>query len=342
MTSWKQLAPWLGLALVACAAAPPAPGASGIAAPSDEPEPARALVVDEGDPIADAYPIPSAEPPSPDPPASSPPPQVVFRRDARVAAAQAKAEGGKLAEAAAELGRSMARIDREAPLEDRMLAHALVGRRHSERKDLVRARAEYQQVRAAWSDPEQATKTIMSAGPDEAQGHRRLGQALTVVGEALFFDATQRRRQALALRPPVLLGAASDPAIRDHLAQRVLPWVQKRRSLGAEAEAAYRKILDLQPVPPPRWVIAAASEVGTMIEALPRDLEKLPVPPSIRRDAALSSAYRNALRDALAPELERAKAAYRMCKNLAEKYRHHDAYSRACEDRLAALESQSP
>jgi len=344
MAPRQRLAPWLGLALFACAAAPPSPGSapsgSSGAPPSAEPElePAPAHAADEGEPIADEYPVPSAEPPTPDVPA----PSVVVPSDAGVAAARAKAESGKLAEAAAELSRVMARVDREAPLEDRVLAHALVGRRHAEKKDVKKARVEYQQVLAAWSDPEKAVKTIMGAAPDEAQALRRLGQALTAVGEALFFEAEQKRATALALRPPPFSGTASDEGIRDHLAQRVRPWMQKRRVLEGEASAAFRKILELQPAPPPRWVVAAASEVASMQEALPKDLEKLAIPPSLRRDPALRSAYQDALRDAMKPELERAKAAYRSCKSLAVKFRHQDAHSKACEDRLTALERQSP
>lgn len=344
MTARAHLTLWLWLALAGCAASPPAPSATpGPSAPASaeaEPEPARA--VDEGAPIADAYPVPSAVPVSPEPPAPTPPPSPLVPRDAGVAAANAKAEAGKLGEAAAELTRALPRIDREAPLEDRMLAHALLGRRHGERRDSKKARAEYQLVLAAWSDPGKAAKTILGASPDEAQGLRRLGQALTVVGEALFFEAEQKRAKALALRPPRFAGAANDEAVRRYISREVAPWMQKRRTLGEEADAAYRKILDLQPVPPPRWVVAAASEVGTLYEALPKDLEKVAVPPSIRNDPKLLSAYQSALHDALAPELERAKGAYRLCKNLAEKYRHHDAYTKTCEARLTALESQSP
>jgi hypothetical protein len=120
---------------------------------------------------------------------------------------------------------------------------------------------------------------------------------------------------------------------------RVADWMKKRRGLDDEAEQAYRKVTDIRPVPPPRWVIASAAEVGTMLEALVTDLDTVPVPPAIQKDPTLLAAYRDALRDALAPQRERAKAAYRVCQGMAEKFQHHDAYSKTCKDRLAALQA---
>ena len=348
--------PLLSLTLVACAAAPlgepraaPEPAAAATSDGAARVEPRDALATDEGTPIADTY-LPAGDTTKPvDPgagdanvPASPATPVVPDPADADVRAALESAEAGKLAAADARLRRAIARIDRDAALEDRMLAHALLGRRQRERGSDAGARREYGKVLAEWTDPASATKTILAGSSDDPRALRRVGQALSAVGEALFFEAGQKRAKALALRPPTLSGNASDDAIRRHIATAVASWMSKRRALDDAAEQAYQKVLAIQPMPPPRWVIASASEVGTMLEALPADLEKVPIPPAIKRDPALLAAYRDALRDAMAPQRERAKAAYRACQSFAEKYAHHDAYGKTCSDRLAVLEAKAP
>lgn len=327
----------LGLVLSACAnpSREPAAPERAVDRPIDALD---ARAVDYGEPVADEYPRPAAPTA---PVGATPSVQLVTfsPRDPDVRSALESAERGELASAAKRLERAIVRIDRDAALEDRMLAHALLGRRQLALRRAAAARREYDKVLAAWADPEAAAKTITASGADESDGHRRLGQALTALGEARFFEAGQKRAKALALRPPAFAGTPSDEAIRRHVVTAVAAWMKKRRALDDEAERAYREVTDIRPVPPPRWVIASAAEVGTMLEALATDLEQVPVPPGVRRDPALLAAYRAALSDALAPQRERAKAAYRMCQAMAEKFQHRDEHAKTCSDRLAALEA---
>jgi tetratricopeptide (TPR) repeat protein len=335
---------WLALALSACGGpAPPASPATEAPFVTERTveqgvDPLDAFVIHVGEPIADSDPRPESESP-PAVPSERPLPVVLTPRDEDVRVALEDAEAGKLAAAARRLKGALARIERAAALEDRMIARALLGRRQLELRQLPAARREYAEVLAAWADPVVAQQTVMSSSADETEGLRRLGLALTALGEAYFFEAGQKRQKALALKPPPFTGKASDEAIRQHVLTDVAAWIKKRRALDEEAEQAYRKVIEIRPVPPPRWVIASAAEVGTMLEALVTDFDQLPVPSTIRQAPELLAAYRDAIRDAMAPQRERAKAAYRLCQAMAHKFRHHDAHSQKCSHRLAALEA---
>ncbi len=41
--------------------------------------------------------------------------------------------------------------------------------------------------------------------------------------------------------------------------------MKKKSQAIVKVEAEYKKIVDLQPEPPPRWVIAAGSRVGLLV-----------------------------------------------------------------------------
>ena len=57
-----------------------------------------------------------------------------------------------------------------------------------------------------------------------------------------------------------------------------MPWVQKKRAAIEEVDSEYQKITELQPVPPPRWVIAAGSRAGLMWGNFVDDFRKAPYP----------------------------------------------------------------
>jgi tetratricopeptide (TPR) repeat protein len=307
-------------------------------APASEapaPAPAVAASADPPPPIDDAAPaaVASVEPPLRAAPA---PPHEPSDPDVR--AAFLDAEGGLTAAAAARLTKNIARIDKQASLEDRMLAHALIGRRFRTKGNAAAAKREYDKVLAAWADPMQATKTIVGDHAGEREAMRRVGQALTAVGEALFAEAEQKRKKALALHVPAFKGAATDDAVKKYLMNSVADWMRKRRALESDAQEAYKKVLAIQPVPPPRWVIASAVQVGTMLEALPIELDQVPMPPSLRRDPKLAQAYRDSLHGATEPQRQNAIAAFRACREYSAKFQLEDEYSRLCRARLSVLQ----
>ncbi len=250
-------------------------------------------------------------------------------RDLDLRAAAAAADGGDLGPAR-RLRAQLQRIDAAATLEDRMLAHALSGRAHLESRQEKQARAEYEKVLVAWADPVAAMKAIAGEGELSADSLRRAGQALSAAGEALFFRAEQERRAADAHRAPRYRGPDTDAGVQEFIRKQVAPWVQQRRAKIDLAQRAYQKILELRPVPPPRWVVAGAAQVAAMLDAFANELTSLPMPPQIRKDPELKRAYEQALSDASAPMREAARTATRTCKDLARRFGVQSSYSRKC------------
>src|SRR5690606_23554233 len=117
-----------------------------------------------------------------------------------------------------------------------------------------------------------AEKKIMEIpGEDEGQKLRRLARALTAVGEALFYFAEEKRVAAEAIKFPAYKGPGTRDAVLKHINGPVADWMTKKMPAIEAAEQEYLKIVELQPAPPPRWVIAAGSQVGTLWGNFVRD-----------------------------------------------------------------------
>lgn len=231
---------------------------------------------------------------------------------------------------------TMSLIDREATPDVRVQAHALMGMAHSQLKS-NQADAEYRRVVGLWSNPKQAADGIMAIeGEDNASKQRRLGRALTAVGEALFYFAEQKRAKVEAVKFPVYNGPGTVEAVQKHISTKVKQWIDKKRPLIAEATEEYKKIVDLQPLPPPRWVIAAGSRVGEMWATFVKEFRAAPIPDFMKRDYELRTAYFGALDDASEPQKQVAKSAYKTCLDYSVQYQYFDEYSRSCEEWLAS------
>jgi hypothetical protein len=116
-----------------------------------------------------------------------------------------------------------------------------------------------------------------------------------------------------------------------HIQTKVKDWIQKKAPAIEAAEKEYLKILDLQPSPPPRWVIAAGSRVGSMWGGFVREFRAAPIPADMKRDDELRNTYYNALDSASEPQKQRAKGAFEKCLSYSVKYQYFDDYSRTCE-----------
>lgn len=221
-----------------------------------------------------------------------------------------------------------------APLDTRVRAHAWLGRAFAKTGDTKKAATEYEKVRALWKDPATAVHEVM------AGGDRRLGAALTAVGEALFFAAEQRRKEADAIRFPAYHGPDDKDAIMKHINTKVVAWVQLKRAAIEAAEKEYTKVPELQPFPPPRWVIASASEVGTMWATFVAEFRASPVPKEWRRHGLipgtnltyeeLRASYYGQIDSAAEPLRQRAKGAFKVCADDSVKFQYADAYSARC------------
>lgn len=229
------------------------------------------------------------------------------------------------------VGQSISLIDRAATLDVRMQAHALLARAYDKMKTGASARREYQTVIGLWKDPEAAQKAIRDAGG----GDRQVGRALESVGEALFYFAEQEKQKVDDYKFPEYKGKKDKDGITKHIGTKVKDWYTKKRKMIEEATLEYKKVLDLQPVPPPRWVIASGAQVGSMWGTFVADFRSAPIPKEWEKDWEIKTAYYGALDDASEPFKEQAKGAYALCIGYTAKYQYFDEYSRACEEWLA-------
>jgi tetratricopeptide (TPR) repeat protein len=234
------------------------------------------------------------------------------------------------------LSGAMRLIDGKATLDVQAQAHALLGRANAQMKREGPAGGEYGKVVKLWSDPKAAVAQIenMPGEPDSGK-QRRLGRALEAVGESIFFFAEQKKAKVDKVPFPAYKGVGTKEAVVKHIQTKVKDWITKKRPLIDDASKEYKKIVDLQPVPPPRWVIAAGSRVGEMWGVFVKEFRAAPIPDGIKKDYELRTAYYGALDDASEPQKQQAKSAYEICLGYSVKYQYFDEFSRACEEWLA-------
>jgi hypothetical protein len=237
------------------------------------------------------------------------------------------------------LNGSMSVIDKSPP-DIQAQAHATLGRVYTKLKNGdTLAKGEYAKVRGLWQDPAVAEKRIRDSYPseDDAQKDRRMAKALNAVGEAFFFAAEERRRAEVdPLKFPAYSGAGDKDSVNKHIQTKVKDWYTKKKETIQKVEPEYIKILELKPVPPPKWVIAAGSRAGLMWGDLVDDFRRAPIPEAWKKDAEIRGAYYAALDGASEPfKVNSAKPALKKCLDLSVKYQYFDEFSRACEVWLA-------
>ncbi len=248
---------------------------------------------------------------------------------------------------------SMGLIDRSAGPDVQVQAHAMLGRAYSKMKGDQGAKAEYQRVRDIWKDPAGAMKKLNDAYPteDEGQKTKRLAKALLAVGEALFYAADESKRANVdPIRFPIYVGAGTTADVKKHIDTKVADWLKRKMEAIGKVELEYKKIVDLQPEPPPRWVIAAGSRVGLMWGEFVDDFRKAPYPKQWDQKGCalncgtadqldwreLKARYLANLDEKSEPiKTQRAKPALVTCLTYSVKYQYFDDYSRACEVWLA-------
>ena len=234
---------------------------------------------------------------------------------------------------------AMATIDR-APVDVQVQAHAALARAFAHvRGGENNAKGEYAKVRGLWKDPASAVAKINDSYKEEDEDARtkRLAKALNAVGEAYFFSAEEARRTVVEpIAFPVYKGAGKKEDVLKHINTKVKDWYTKKKAAIQKVEPEYVKILDLQPVPPPKWVIAAGSRAGLMWGKFVDDFRAAPIPVEWKKDAELRGAYYDALDAASEPfKSNNAKPALKKCLDLSVKYQYFDEYSRDCEVWLA-------
>lgn len=237
------------------------------------------------------------------------------------------------------LSGSMSLIDKSAP-DIQVQAHATLGRVYTKLKNMNnQARSEYAKVRSLWSDPAAAEAKIKAAYPneDQAQKDRRLAKALNAVGEAFFFAAEEKRlAEVEPVKFPAYKGPGDKETVLKHINTKVKDWYTKKKAAIEKVEPEYVKILELKPVPPPKWVIAAGSRAGLMWGDFVDDFRAAPIPEAWKKDAEIRGTYYAALDNASEPfKVQHAKPALKKCLDLSVKFQYFDDFSRQCEVWLA-------
>jgi hypothetical protein len=231
-------------------------------------------------------------------------------------------------------------FDGRAPLDLRLQAHVLLGRAWVKLNDARKAEPEYALVRDAWRDQAAGVKAIQADGGDD----RRLARALTAVGEARFFFAEQARRDVEKIRFPEFKGKADKAAITEWNRTKMADYAKKKRAAIEAVEKAYLEVLQIQPVPPPRWVIASASRAGQLWGTFTAEFRAAPIPKEWKGNGAIPGTtltapevralYYHAIDEGSAPMKAQAKAAFKTCVDYSVKYQYADEYSRQCHQWL--------
>lgn len=250
------------------------------------------------------------------------------------------AEHDNLAEARRRLTGAMGEIDRSAPIDVQIQAHAVLGRVLWKTGGETGAAAEFAKVRALYRDPAAVVGKLRGEGDE-----RRLARTLTAVGEALFYAAEQRRKGVDAIKFPAYRGSGRREDVLAHIQTKVDAWMKKKMPAIEEAEREYRRVLDVTPEPPPRWVIASGARVGQLWGRFVAEFRAAPVPkewlqtgPSPYGDLTweeIRFAYLAAIDEKSEPYRKRAKEAYKACLSYSTRYQHFDESSRSCEVWLA-------
>ncbi len=247
------------------------------------------------------------------------------------------------------LSAAMGTLDK-APPDIQVQAHATLARALLHLKSNG-SKAEYDRVRKIWGDGSAAQVKISDAYKSEGEDQRahRIGKSLDAVGEAEFFASEDRKHDKVDSIPfPVYKGPGTKDDIKKYMDKTLMPWVQKKRTAIEDIDQDYQKITELQPVPPPRWVIAAASRAGLMWGNFVDDFRRAPYPKDWDKKgfvpgtgdtlswSEVKADYLEHLDEASEPiKRDKAKPALKRCLDDSVKYQYFDEYSRDCEKWLA-------
>ena len=247
------------------------------------------------------------------------------------------------------LSGAMGQIDKNATADVQIQAHGLLARVSDKMGNKGKAKQEYDKVRGFWKDPQAAVKRIeeisAAAGEGEAQTLRRLGKTLEAVGEAYFFTAEEKKAQVDKIAFPEYKGSGERAEVEKFVTTKVKEWQEKKRKAVEEADKEYQKILGLQPVPPPRWVIAAGARVGQMKGKFVAEFRAAPIPKDWKQNGPspfgdllweeIRGAYYAKLDEVSEPDKQAAKGAFKTCLDLSVKHQYFDEFSRSCEQWLS-------
>ncbi len=213
--------------------------------------------------------------------------------------------------------------------------HAEIGRASAGQKRDAAASQAFRKVLETWQaiPPADVRGFLGSAEPWPMIDRERRVEA---IGAAHFFFAEQARAKADAIPFPKYKGPATVAGVTDFVNTSIGPYVRDRQARLIEADDAYRKVSEVRPVAPARWVVASASRVGQMWAGFARDVTDSPAPAPVAKDPEVEQGYRRTLRESMVPVVEKARRAFVVCRDAADRSRIDDDFSRACSSWLEA------
>jgi len=251
------------------------------------------------------------------------------------------------------LSGAMHQIETKANFDVQLQAQAMLARVYMKLGQGGKADQYYGKVRDSWKDPAEARKKIVAIGGSEDAQLRRLAKSLMAVGESLYFFAEKKRKVVEGIKFPEYKGKGERKDVEKHIATKVKDWMGKKEPAIQDAEKEYLKIVELQPAPPPRWVIAAGAAVGNMWGRYVAEFRAAPYPhewdqpgnsPFGSPDdpsappllwSEIRAQYLASLDAASEKQKTQARGAFETCLNYSVKYQYFDNDSRSCEKWLS-------
>lgn len=231
----------------------------------------------------------------------------------------------------------------DSEFEAKIIGYALLGRACDRKGDERCAKTAYSKVLELAKASEAKIKAVVALRGDDAA--TMVARIVLAQGEALFYNAEQKRKAAEAIQYPYYRGSGEKDDVLEHINGKTMDWIRNKRPLVEEAAQAYAEIRNLEPEPPPGWHIFATGRVGDLLSAFVYEFQTLsPLPAEWNQPGTLPGTdltyeqlrteYLLKLEDAAAPQRKAAGHAYTLCRDLARKHGIAVAEGKRCEERL--------
>jgi hypothetical protein len=242
-----------------------------------------------------------------------------------------------------QLGDALTALAKGGPTEALMVGYALLGRSCKMGRSAECAERSYQKVLELWKQAE---------GEKGAEARDR---AVLAAAEALTFVADQRRAALEKVHMPAYRGKDTREAVSAFVSSDVAAFIEKKKPLLDEADAAYSRVFDLKPLPA-QAAVAAASRMASMRGRFTAELRAAPIPEAWKRKGNVPGAtmtyeelrafYYGSLDELSKPLRARARQAFEGCAQRATRLGVESEYARTCrvwlEKNQGAGEARSP
>jgi hypothetical protein len=164
---------------------------------------------------------------------------------------------------------------------------------------------------------------------------RELAVVADLAGEALFRRAFRVQADAERLKMPTYTGTGNKDEVLRFLSTEVSRWYQAKKEKLEAVSDAYQRVLEIEPIPPPRWVIAASVQVGNQWSDFVRDFRSAPIPREWEPDLEIRTEYYGTFDSPEEPFRQFSKSAFLVALEWGQRFRVSNEDTRAAERWLA-------